>query len=369
MTLKKKIFIGIAAVLTVAIASFAIVLSHESPCVAPPALAAGETGMKAIVRTCYGGAEKLVLATIAKPAPKANQVLVRVHAASVNPYDWHMMTGEPYIMRMSLGIGSPHHVRLGADFSGTIEAVGPEVKHLRIGDEIFGTSGGSFGEYVIATEGESIAKKPAGISHEQAAAIPIAGLTALQGLRDHGKLAAGQKVLINGASGGVGSYAVQLAKAFGAEVTGVCSTRNVELVRSLGADHVVDYTREDFTQGGQRYDLIIDNVGNHALLDLKDVLNPGGNVVIIGGPKNDPWIGPLKGPIKGTILSRFTDEQFIVFIADVTEADLEFVADLMVQGKVRSAIDRRYRLDQVPEAMAYMGSRRSRGKTVVNIVE
>jgi NADPH:quinone reductase-like Zn-dependent oxidoreductase len=369
MTLKKKILVTITSLLALAIVTFAFVISHDSACVAPPALAEGKAGMKAMVRTCYGGPDKLTLATLEKPKPLENQVLVKVRVASVNPYDWHMVTGKPYIMRMMSGIGAPDRIRVGGDFSGTVEAVGPGVEHLRVGADVFGTAGGAFGEYVLAREGGSIAKKPANLSHEEAAAIPIAAITALQGLRDQGKLVAGQKVLVNGASGGVGTYAVQIAKAMGAEVTGVCSTRNVELVRSLGAARVIDYTREDFTRRDERYDLIIDNVGNHAPLDLDDVLNPGGRVVIIGGPKDDPWIGPLIRPIQGAVLSKFMDTQFITFIANVNEADLVHVAQLASAGELRSSIERRYRLDEVAEALAHIGSRRARGKVVVNISE
>lgn len=366
MTLKKKILLSFFAVSLVAIAGFAIAISHDSPCTAVPPLTAGATGMRAVTRTCYGGPESLALSTVAKPMPKDGQVLIKVRAASVNPYDWHKMTGKPYIMRLATGVGAPDHVRMGADFAGTIEAIGAGVARFAPGDEVFGTSGGTFAEYIVASEG-SVVTKPENITFEEAAAIPIAALTALQGLRDRGKLVAGQKVLINGASGGVGTYAVQIAKALGAEVTGVCSTRNVELVRSLGADHVVDYTREDFTQRAERYHLILDNIGNRALLDLKGILQPNGRVVIVGGPKDDPWIGPLMGPIKGVVISRFGDEQFVSFIADVNEPDLRLLANFAREGKMKSAIDRRFRLDEVPAALAYIGSRRARGKVVVNM--
>ena len=222
--------------------------------------------MKAIVSRCYGSPAVLRLENIAVPTPKDDEVLVRVRAASVNPLDWHYMRGTPYLVRTESGYGTPENPRLGVDFAGTVEAVGRNVKRFQPGDEVFGGKTGAFAEYVTIREGRAIAVKPTNVTFEQAASVPIAGLTALQALRDKGKIHAGQKVLINGASGGVGTFAVQIAKSYGAEVTGVCSTRNVELVRSLGADHVIDYTREDFTKDDQRYDLILDNVGNHTLL-------------------------------------------------------------------------------------------------------
>jgi len=367
VTLRKKILVSLFTLLCVAIAGFAIALSHDAPCTAVPPVAAGQVGMKAITRTCYGGPESLALSTVAKPVPKDGQVLVKVRAASVNPYDWHMMTGKPYLVRMSTGFGAPDYIRVGADFAGTIEAVGAGVTQFVPGDEVFGTSGGAYAEYVLARAGGSIARKAENMSFEDAAALPIAALTALQGLRDKGKLEPGQKVLINGASGGVGTYAVQIAKALGAEVTGVCSGRNADLVRSLGADRVIDYTQEDFTKRAERYDLILDNVGNHPLLDLKGVLEPKGIVVIVSGPKENRWIGPLMRPLKGAVLSLVHEQQFVGFVADGTEADLNVLADLARAGKLRSVIDRRFPLDEVPTALSYVGGGHARAKVVIEI--
>ncbi len=367
MTLGKKIFVTLSALVLISIAAFAVALSHDSPCTAVPPLAAGKQGMKAITRTCYGGTESLALSIVEKPVPEEGEVLVKVSAASVNPYDWHIMTGKPYLVRMSSGFGAPDYIRVGADFAGTVEAVGAGVTQYKPGDEVFGTSGGAYAEYVLARAGGSITKKAENMTFEEAAALPIAAVTALQGLRDKGKLQPGQKVLINGASGGVGTYAVQIAKALGAEVTGVCSGRNVELVRSLGADHVIDYTQDDFTLRRERYDLILDNVGNHPLLDLRNVLTPKGIVVIVSGPKTNRWIGPMMRPVKGAMLSLVYEQQFAGFVADTHEADLTMLADLARAGKLRTAIDRRYRLDELAAALDYVATGRARGKVVVGI--
>ena len=245
-----------------------------------PALAAGSTPMKAAVHRCYGPPEVVKIEDVAKPVPGDEEVLVKVHAAGVNPLDWHFMRGVPYIMRLESGFGRPKDQRLGVDFSGTVEAVGKSVTSFKPGDEVFGGRNGAFAEYVVVNAARNIQIKPARITFEQAAGVPIAAVTALQALRDKGELEEGQKVLINGASGGVGTFAVQIAKAFGAEVTGVASTRNVELVRSLGADHVIDYTKQDFTQGDVVYDLVVDNVGNHSFDDIRRVLKPEGRYVI-----------------------------------------------------------------------------------------
>src|SRR6187399_2603312 len=248
----------------------------------------GKTGtstnpMKAIVYCDYGVAN-LKLEEIEKPAPSDDQILVKVRAASINPYDWHFVEGTPYLMRaMGVGLRKPKDTRLGVDFAGTVEAVGKNVTKFKPGDEVFGGRNGAFSEYVCVREPRAVAVKPPNITFEQAASVPIAAITALQGVRDKGKVQPGQKVLINGASGGVGTFAVQIAKSFGADVTGVCSTRNLDMVRSLGADHVIDYTKEDFTKGDQRYDVILDNVPNHSLSECRHVLNPTGKYVMIGG--------------------------------------------------------------------------------------
>ena len=249
MKLRYKVLGGLAVVLVGAIAALGLVLSHDSPCTAAPPLAANTPSMKAIVYRCYGTPEVLKLEEIAKPAPADDRVLVKVHAASVNPLDWHYMQGKPYIMRAAAGVGKPDSILMGADFAGIVESVGKNVTRFKPGDEVFGDRDGAFGEYVSVRENGAMALKPSNMSMEQAAAVPIAGLTALQALRDKGKVHTGQKLLINGASGGVGTFAVQIAKTYGADVTGVCSTKNVEMVKSIGADHVIDYTKEDFTHG------------------------------------------------------------------------------------------------------------------------
>src|SRR5580692_9559996 len=265
MKLRYKVLGGIAILLVGAIAVLGLALSHDSTCPAAPPLAANTPSMKAVVYRCYGTPDVLKLEEIAKPPPADDRVLVKVHAASVNPLDWHYMRGKPYIVRPMAGVGKPDSILMGADFAGTIESVGKNVTRFKPGDEVFGDRDGAFGEYVSVRENGAIALKPNNMTMEQAAAVPIAGITALQALRDKGKVQPGQKVLVNGASGGVGTFAVQIAKTYGADVTGVCSTRNLDMVRSIGADHVIDYTKEDFTQGSARYDLIIDNVGNHTL--------------------------------------------------------------------------------------------------------
>ncbi|HEX5160589.1 MAG TPA: NAD(P)-dependent alcohol dehydrogenase [Steroidobacteraceae bacterium] len=364
MTRKKKILVGIAAFFALAIASIAVTLSYTSAC---PAAAAAVNGasMQAIVHNCYGGSETLRLAQVSRPAVEDDRVLVRVRAASVNPYDWHMMTGKPYVLRLDAGIGAPTNTRAGVDFAGTVEAVGKNVTQYKVGDEVFGGANGAFGEYVAARE-KSIALKPAQISFEQAAAIPIAGLTALQALRDEGQLQAGQKVLINGASGGVGTYAVQIAKAMGAEVTAVCSTKNLELVRSLGADHVIDYTAEDLTKGEGRYHLVVDNVGNHSFSALRRVLEPRGIVVTVGGPKG-PWIDPFLPLIKGAMIAPFVDERFTFFISHMSHDDLEYLAGLARDGRMKSVIGAEYPLGELPAALDLVGSRHARGKIVIRV--
>jgi NADPH:quinone reductase-like Zn-dependent oxidoreductase len=322
--------------------------------------------MQAIVQEKYGSGDVLETRDLDKPQIGDGDVLVRVHAASVHVGDWILMTGSPFVMRFATGLRKPANPVPGTDLAGTVEAVGKDVTRHRPGDEVFGWCAGAFAEYASAPEDQLISK-PANLTFEQAAAVGVSATTALQLLRDNGKVQPGQKVLINGASGGVGTFAVQIAKAFGAEVTGVCSTRNIELVRSLGADHVVDYKHEDFTTTGKRYDLIIDNVGNHSPLALRRALVPNGTVIIVGAPKDGPWIGTFWGIIRGTVLSWFVDEKFQFFIASLNRDNLSFLAGLAREGKMRSVIDRRYSLDEVPAAIDYLASWRARGKVVVNI--
>ena len=366
MKLRYKVAGGILIFLGVAISSLALVLSHNSACGPAPAVADGSELMKAIVYRCYGSADVLGFEDVEKPTPADDEVLVKVVAASVNPLDWHYMRGSPYFMRLGIGLGAPNDTSLGVDFAGTVEAIGRNVKRFKPGDEVFGGTSGAFAEYVTVREDRALALKPANMTFEQAASVPIAGITALQALRDKGQLKPGQKVLINGASGGVGTFAVQIAKSYGAEVTGVCSTRNVEMVRSIGADHVIDYTQEDYTKSGQHYDLIIDNVGNHSLLANRRVLNPDGIFVIIGGPKGN-WLAPLMNPIKALMLSPFVGQEFVMILAKLDKDDLAILGDLMQAGKVTPVIDRRYRLSEVPAAIRYSEEGHARGKIVIDL--
>ncbi|MGB9475028.1 MAG: NAD(P)-dependent alcohol dehydrogenase [Candidatus Udaeobacter sp.] len=324
--------------------------------------------MRAIVYCDYG-VPNLKLQEIEKPTPGDDQLLVRVHAASVNPLDWHFIEGTPYIMRvMGVGMRKPKDTRLGVDFAGTVEAVGKNVTKFKPGDEVFGGRTGAFAEYVCVRESRAVASKPNRITFEQAASVPIAGITALQGLRDKGKVQPGQKVLINGASGGVGTFAVQIAKSCGAEVTGVCSTKNLDMVRSLGADHVIDYTKEDFTKSDQRYDVILDNVANHSLSDCRRVLNPNGKYVLIGGGgvNESRWLGPgLTHAFKAMFLSKFVSQQMGMMLAELNQKDLTFLADLMQSGKITPVIDKRYKLEELPQAVEYLEQGHARGKVVI----
>lgn len=365
MRLLKRILAITAGVLALAVVSLAVAISYEGSCGSPEAIAADAQRMKAVVFRCYGGPNVLKVEDSAKPTPKENELLVKVHAASVNPLDWHYMRGEPYVMRLSSGIGVPNDNRAGVDFAGTVEAVGRNVTRFKVGDEVFGGRTGALAEYVTIRESSAVVRKPANVSFEQAAAVPIAGVTALQALRDMGHLKAGQTVLINGSSGGVGTFAVQIAKAMGAEVTAVCSTRNIELVRSIGADHVIDYTKENFTEGAQKYHLIVDNVGNHSLRDARRALKPGGIFVIVGGKSDDPWLGPMWQPLKAALLEPTVDETFSMILAQLNAADLGVLAGLMQAGKVTSVIDRRYSLPEAATAIAYLEQGRARGKVIV----
>ena len=367
MKLRYKIAGVIFVLVAVALSALALAISHDSPCGPAPALPADAKLMKAIVYRCYGPPDVLKYEDIEKPTPVDDQVLVKVRAASVNPLDWHYMRGTPYLVRMSAGFGAPEDARMGVDFAGTVEAVGPKVTKFKPGDEVFGGRKGAFADYVTVREDRAVVLKPANLTFEQAASVPIAGITALQALRDAGKLKPGQKVLINGASGGVGTFAVQIAKSFGAEVTGVCSTRNIPMVQSLGADHVIDYTNEDFTQGAQHYDLIVDNAGSHSLLEYRRVLNPKGIFVMVGGPSNGRWLGPMTTPIKAKLLSPFVSQKFGFFLADLNQKDLTVLSDLMRAGKVTPVIDRRYKLSEVPAAIGYLEEGHARGKVVINM--
>ena len=322
--------------------------------------------MKAAVYNDYGPPDVIRIADVEKPVPKDDEVLIEVHAASVNPLDWHFLRGTPYLVRMMTGLRKPKAPGLGVDVSGQVEAIGRNVTAFKPGDEVFGSCRGAFAEYTCTRE-SMLVRKPETMSFEQAASVPVASYTALQGLRDKGKIAPGQKVLINGAAGGVGTFAVQLAKWLGANVTGVCSTRNVELVRSIGADHVIDYTQADFTQGAQRYDLIFDCIGIHSLMTCRRVLNPQGIHVSVGAPSGRWMIVPLSRGITGPLLSRFMSQSFVTIMAKPSKQDLTTMYELMSTGKVTPVLDRCYRLSEVPEAIRYLEQGHARGKVVVTI--
>ena len=322
--------------------------------------------MKAIVYRRYGSPDILRLEEVDKPVPKDGEVLVRVHAASVNPLDWHLLRGQPYIVRPTSGWRKPKRNIPGVDVAGVVEAVGKDVTLVKPGDEVFGEKTRACAEYVCGPE-RLFVHKPANLTLEQAAAIPVGAITALQALREKGGIQAGQKVLINGASGGVGTFAIQLAKHFGAEVTGVTSTPNVELVRSIGADHVIDYTREDFTRSGQTYDLIVDNAASRSLMAVRRALAPTGTAVMVGASKGN-WIGPIARMLVGQQLSRFGDKTFRSMLTDIERDDLLFLKDLVQAGRVTPVIDRRYPLSEVPAAIRYLETMRARGKVIINVV-
>ena len=366
MKLRNRILSIVAIVLALAFASLAVALSYNSSCSAPAALPAGSESMKGVVARCYGAPEVLKLEQVAKPTPGDDQLLVKVQAAGLNPVDWHYMRGSPYLMRLSSGLGSPNDPRVGTDFAGIVEAVGKNVTQFKPGDAVFGGAAGAVAEYLLVRESRGVALKPDNVTFEQAGSVGVAGVTALEGLRDQAGIKPGQKVLINGASGGVGTFAVQIAKHFGAEVTGVCSTRNVELVRSLGADHVIDYTQQDFAAGTERYDIVLDNVGNRSFSDLRRVLEPHGTLVIVGAAKGD-WIAPLMGAIKATIMQPFVDQKVGFFIAGLDQGDMKFLGELMQSGKVTPVIDRSYALSDAAKAMEYLEAGRARGKVVVTL--
>ena len=322
--------------------------------------------MRAMVYERYGPPDVLELKEIERPAVVDDGVLVRVHAASVNPFDWHFLTGTPYLARLGVGLRKPKNHVLGVDFAGTVEAVGKEVTQFHPGDEVFGARNGAFGEYVCVRK--SVALKPGNLTFEQAAAVPVAGVTALQGLRDKGRLQAGHKVLINGASGGVGTFAVQIAKSFGAEVTGVCSTRNVDAVRSLGADHVIDYTQGDFTRSGQRYDLMFDVAGNRSWSECKRVLTDKATLVVVGGRKTNRWIGPMGDGIKKRLVSLPGSRRVVSpFLAKITREDLAVLKELLESGRVTPVIEKQYELGEVPEAVGYVGAGHAQGKVVITV--
>ncbi|HEY2138759.1 MAG TPA: NAD(P)-dependent alcohol dehydrogenase, partial [Chthoniobacterales bacterium] len=325
--------------------------------------------MKAYVYYEFGSPDVLRLEEIAKPVPNDNQLLIKVHAVSVNPLDWHYMEGTPYLGRLpEFGLLKPRVKQLGVDYAGTVEAVGKDVTQFKPGDEVYGNRFGAFAEYIVATD-KGLALKPSNLTFEQAASVPVAAVTALQAIRDKGKIQPGQKILINGASGGVGTFAVQIAKSFGADVTGVCSGKNADMVRSIGADRVIDYTKEDFTEGAQRYDLIVDNVGNHSLLECRRVLTANGKIIIIGGGgiNDGRWTGPLIAFMKGLMLKPFVTQEMGMMLAEMNHKDLTILGDLMQSGKVKPVIDRTYPFNQLPEALRYLEGGHARGKVVITV--
>src|SRR5580700_3423969 len=322
--------------------------------------------------TRYGPPDVVEVNDLDKPVPRDNEVLIKVRAASVNPLDWKTMTGGPFIVRLLLGLRKPKIKHLGFDVAGQVEAVGRNVTQFKPGDAVFGTCRGAFAEYACTCESARVMKsalvmKPDNVTFEQAACVPIAALTALQGLRDKGQIQPGQKVLINGASGGVGTIAVQIGKSFGAEVTGVCSTRNMDMVRSIGADYVIDYTQEDFTKRGQRYDLIFDCVGNHSLSACRRVLGPEGICILVGQLSGRGMISILARLMAALVLSRLVSQKLVMVLARPNKRDLTIMHELLKAGKVTPVIDKRYSLGEVPEAIRYLEEKHARGKVVVTL--
>jgi NADPH:quinone reductase-like Zn-dependent oxidoreductase len=327
--------------------------------------------MKAIVHCEYGGPEVLTLEDVEKPAPADNQILVRVRAAALNPLD--LTIRGPWLVRPILGMRKPRDTRVGVDYAGTVEAVGRNpaaAGQFKPGDEVFGGKTGAFAEYVCVLADRAVTLKPANMTFEQAASVPVAAITALQGLRDKGKIKPGQNVLVNGASGGVGTFAMQIAKSFGTEVTAVCSTRNLEMVRSIGADHVIDYTKEDFTKTDQRYDLIFDLVGNHSFSERRRIMNPNGICVMagIGGAGwHDGFAGRLLGELNAYMGSWFVSQKFMTYLARLNKADLAILGDLMRDGKMTPVIDKTYKLSEASQALWYLETGHARGKVVITV--
>jgi NADPH:quinone reductase-like Zn-dependent oxidoreductase len=323
--------------------------------------------MKAILYHAYGSPDVLRLEDSAKPVAGDNEVLLRVRAASANPLDWHFLQGKPYAVRLVVGVPRPKDPRLGVDVAGVVEAVGRNVSRFQPGDEVFGGGKGAFAEFACAAE-SALTTKPPNLSFEEAAAVPIAAISALQGLRAAGRVQAGRKVLINGAAGGVGTFAVQIAKSLGAAVTGVCSARNVELVDSLGADSVIDYSHQDFTRGTARYDVILDCVGNHSLSAIRGVLQPGGRYLPVGGTTDNWMVGTLARSVAAMLLSQLGSRKLVpFFLAKMNQQDLDTLRELLQSAKIKPVIDRRYQLAEVPEALRYLEEGHARGKVVIAV--
>ncbi|MEP4148318.1 MAG: NAD(P)-dependent alcohol dehydrogenase [Halioglobus sp.] len=365
MKLRYKIASGMLVFFFLFFSAVSLSIGYTAGCPSAAEAASGST-MKAVVYRCYGGPEVLEYTDIAMPVPAEHEVLVKVHAAGVNPLDWHYMRGSPFVMRLMTGIGAPKDASMGRDFAGVVEAVGEKVTRYKAGDRVYGGANGAFAEYVARGETGSISLMPDNVSFEEAAAVPVAAITALQALRDSGQLQAGQKVLINGASGGVGTYAVQIAKSMGAEVHGVNSTRNVELVLGLGANHVFDYKKENYTESEERYDLILDMVGNHSLLDNSKVMKPTGRLVQVGGPSGD-WVGPFRGAIEALLVGPFMEQEVVSIMAQLNGDDLAILATLMADGEMTSRIDQSFPLADTAQAIAYSETGRARGKIIIGM--
>lgn len=365
MRLRRKLMLGSAAIALLAATVLGLVLSYDAACPTAMVPAAGSQTMLAMRAHCYGGTEVLRLEQVARPIPAADELLVRVHAAGVNPLDWHYLHGKPYVMRLGAGIGRPDSAGVGVDFAGTVQAVGDAVRDFKPGDAVFGARNGAFAEFLVVGESRAVQRLPDSVEFEQAAATPIAALTALQALRDAGQVTTGKSVLINGASGGVGSFAVQIAKSLGAEVTAVSSARNAALVRSLGADHHIDYATEDFAAGGRRYDVIIDNVGNRSLADMRSALMQDGVLVMVTGPKNNAWLGPLLRMLGAQLSAPFVSQTQVTLFAESNREDLAIVRDMLEAGTLRAVIDQRFTLAEVPKAIEYLEQGRTRGKNII----
>jgi NADPH:quinone reductase-like Zn-dependent oxidoreductase len=367
MKLRYKILSGFAVFLVLMFTALGITIGYTEDCPPRTQTSIQKDSMKAIKAHCYGAPNVLEYVNVAKPVPLDNEILVKVIAASVNPLDYHYMRGSPYLMRLMSGIGKPDRSTVGVDFSGVVQAVGKDVSEFNVGDEVFGSKSGAFAEYITIADTRAVTHKPGNITHAQAAAVPVAGITALQAVRDLGNIQAGQKVLINGASGGVGTHAVQIAKVMGADVTGVNSTRNVEMVKSIGADRVIDYKKDDYTTQDIKYDVLIDMVANHPIGNNIDVIKPDGRLVVVGGKKGD-WIAPLIVPLQRLIMQPFVDQQLLGFVATMKKTDLEYLATLMQEGKLKPVIDaKRFVLSEVPDAIRYSESRRARGKIIIDM--
>ncbi len=367
MLLKRVIWFIAAVILLAALAFLFAYWKSDNSCNDNVAVAGDR--MKAIVYCDYGAADVLQYKEVEKPRPADDEVLVKVRAAAVNPLDWHYMRGVPYFIRLFAGLRKPEDIRMGVDYAGTVQAVGNKVKRFKPGDAVFGGRSGAFAQYLTTPEDRAIVLKPANLSFAQAAAVPVAAVTALQGLREKGKVQPGQKVLINGASGGVGTFAVQIAKSFGAVVTGVSSARNHAMVTSIGADHMINYTREDFTKGTQRYDVIFDLVGNHSLAEYKRVLNREGTLVMSGGAglNEGQWVEPFVSMFQALMWSPFVSQNFAGLLAELNKQDLTVLADLMHEGKVTPVIDRQYKLSEAAAAIRYIETGRARGKVIITV--